>query len=314
MSGLVLEPTTLYYNLVWLSMKNYKVWISDKQQLDGEHYSGKVRLRKSNIILKLYGDINPSSNELFTENITKVKLFHSVPLIKSNLQKCIRRGLVDEALVTAYNFIIIKPWDFLRRILIIMVEDVSITDNMDLIMWLMVGFPNYRWTNEITRYLLLTVYSLCTSKKVIPIQPSEIVDIPMERFTSAIHSNILRPLLIRYEYGGLRGDMYMLKNLLLDDRNLNNSIITVNTGKLILNRNINTRDIIKASIDFHITKKIIDYITEKGPFTDRELVQKLIWYNSSGINYRKPAILYEKEKYRAILPFMNEFYRLYKIW
>jgi len=106
----------------------------------------------------------------------------------------------------------------------------------------------------------------------------------------------------------------MLKNLLLDDRNLNNSIITVNTGKLILNRNINTRDIIKASIDFHITKKIIDYITEKGPFTDRELVQKLIWYNSSGINYRKPAILYEKEKYRAILPFMNEFYRLYKIW
>jgi len=314
MSGIVLEPTTLYYNLVWLSMKNYKVWISDKQELDGEYYSGKVRLRKSNIILKLYGKIDPISDELFTENITKIKLFHSVPLIKSNLQKCIRRGLVDEALVTAYNFIIIKPWDFLRRILIIMVEDVSITDNMDLIMWLMVGFPNYRWTNEITRYLLSTVYSLCMSKKIIPIQPSEIKDIPEMRYARAIHSDILRPLLIRYEYGGLKGDMCMLKNLLLDDRNLNNSIIKISKKKIILNRNIRSADIIKPSIDFHITKKIIDYITERSPFTDRELIQKIIWYNSSGINYRKPDILYEKEKYRAILPFMNEFYKLYKIW
>ena len=94
-----------------------------------------------------------------------------------------------------------------------MVEDVSITDNMDLIMWLMVGFPNYRWTNEITRYLLLTVYSLCISKKAIPIQPSEIVDIPMRTaILLAIHSNILRPLLIRYEYGGLkRGYVYAEK-------------------------------------------------------------------------------------------------------
>ena len=108
--------------------------------------------------------------------------------------------------------------------------------------------------------------------------------------------------------------MCMLKNLLLDDRNLNNSIIEISKKKIILNRNISVTDIIKPSIDFHITKKIIDYITEKGPFDDRELVQKLIWYNSSGINYRKPAILYEKEKYSAILPFMKEFYKLYKIW
>uniref|UniRef100_A0A6C0B469 Uncharacterized protein n=1 Tax=viral metagenome TaxID=1070528 RepID=A0A6C0B469_9ZZZZ len=314
MSGLVLEPTTLYYNLVWLSMKDYKVWISNKQELDGEYYSGKVRLRKSNILLKLYGNINPVSNELFTENITNIKLFHNVPLIKSNLQKCIRRGLIDEALVTAHNFIVIKPWDFLRRILIIMVEDVSITDNMDLIMWLMVGFPNYRWTNEITRYLLLTVYSLCISKKTIPIQKSEIVDIPENRYINAIYSNILRPLLIRYEYGGLKGDMCMLKNLLLDGRNFNNSIIKVSKQKLILSRNIKSKDIIKPSIDFHITAKMIDFIAAKSTFSDKELIKKIIWYNSSGINYRKPDIIFEQEKYRVILPFMNEFYKLYKIW
>ena len=314
MSGLVLKPAILYYNLVWLSIKNFKIWISKTQELDGEYYSGKVQLRKSNIILKLYGNINHTSDEIFTENITKIKLFHNVPLIKSNLQKCIRRGLVDEALLTAYNFIVIKPWDFLRRILIIMVEDVSITNNMDLIMWLMVGFPNYRWTDEITRYLLLTVYSLCISKKVIPIQKTEIVNISKERYTKVIHSDILRPLLIRYEYGGLKGDMQMLKNLILDNGNFNNLIIKVSKRKLVLNRNICYKDIIKSSIDFHITKKIIDYITEKGPFTDRELIKKIIWYNSSGLNYRKPEILYEKKKFIIIKPLMDDFYKLYKIW
>jgi len=314
MSVLILEPFILHYNLIWTSLKNYKLWISEKQELDGEYYSGKVRLRKSNIILKLYGKISPVSDELFTGKISNIRLFHNVPLIKSNLQKCIRRGLVDEALLTAYNLIVIKPWDFLRRILIIMVEDVSITNNMDLIMWLMVGFPNYRWTDEITRYLLLTVYSLCISKKILPIQKSEIVDIPKERYKEVIHSDILRPLLIRYEYGGLKGDMCMLKNLILDTGDFKDFIVKVSKKKIVLNRNICYKDIIKPSVDFHITKKIIDYIVEKGPFADRELIRKIIWYNSSGINYRKPEILYEKEKYRIIKPLMDDFYKLYKIW
>ena len=295
-------------------MKNYRIWISTKQELDGEHYSGKVHLRKSNIILKLYGDIKPSTNEIFSENIKNIKLYRNVPLIKSNLQKCIRRGLLDEALLTAYNFIIVKPWDFLRRILIIMIEDVSITDNMDLIMWLMVGFPNFRWTNEITRYLLMTVYSLCVSKKTLLIHTSSIPDITNERYTRAINSDILRPLLIRYEYGGLRGDMLMIRNLILDDNDFNNSIIKVSKKNLILSRNICDTDFIKPAIDFHITKKMIDYIVKKGPFIDRSLIQKLIWYNSSGVNVRKPEIIFEKEKYMAIRPLMNDFYKLYKIW
>jgi len=304
----------LYYNLVWNSIKNYKLWISDKQELDGEYYSGEVRLRKSNIMLKLYGNISEYSYELFGENIRDVKLYKNIPLIKSNLQKCVRRGLVDKALLTAYNFILIKPWDFLRRLLIIMVEDVSITDNMDFIMWLMIGFPNFKWTNEITRYLLLTVYSLCVSKKTLIINDLREKNISKERFEFSIQHKILRPILIRYEYGGLRGDMRMLRNILLDNNDFNNSVIKVSRKKIVLNRNICETDFIKASIDFHITKRMIRYIIDKSSLCDEELVKNLIWYNSSGINYRKPAKIYQKDKWELIQPHIKDFYKIYKIW
>jgi len=314
MSKLKPPHTILYYNLVWNSIRNHKLWLSDKQELDGEYYSGEVRLRKSNIMLKLYGNISEYSGELFGENIRDVKVYRNIPLIKSNLQKCIRQGLVDKAIVTAYNFILIKPWDFLRRLLIIMVEDVSITDNMDFIMWLMIGFPNFKWTDEITRYLLLTVYSLCVSKKTLIINDLSYNNISKTQFETAIHSKILRPILIRYEYGGLRGDMRMLRNILLDNNDFNNSIIKVSRKKIVLNRNICETDFIKSSIDFHITKKMISYIVDKSPIKDEELIKNLIWYNSSGINYRKPAKIYQKDNWELIKPCVKDFYKIYKIW
>ena len=195
-----------------------------------------------------------------------------------------------------------------------MVEDVSITDNMDFIMWLMIGFPNFKWTNEITRYLLLTVYSLCVSKKTLIINDLREKNISKERFEFSIQHKILRPILIRYEYGGLRGDMRMLRNILLDNNDFNNSVIKVSRKKIVLNRNICETDFIKASIDFHITKRMIRYIIDKSSLCDEELVKNLIWYNSSGINYRKPAKIYQKDKWELIQPHIKDFYKIYKIW
>ena len=103
--------------------------------------------------------------------------------------------------------------------------------------------------------------------------------------------------------------MKLLKDILLSNSNFNKLIIKVNTKKIVLNRNICESDFIKPSIDFHITKKIIRYITSNSPIKDEILVKNIIWYNSSGINFRKSSKIYKKEQWELIKPYIEDFYK-----
>jgi hypothetical protein len=88
-------------------------------------------------------------NHIVTENdfIPKISTNLSVPLLKSNLQKAIRRFNKDIALTTSIVLLEKDPLSFLRRLPIIFVEDVCLLDSLPIIIWFMMADKEYKLTN-----------------------------------------------------------------------------------------------------------------------------------------------------------------------
>ena len=131
-----------YYSLCWNSKKNYTLNITENQILSDEFYINTVKLRKSEIEVKIYGKIKDNNNRL-VNNELNLRFFKNIPLLKSNLQKAIRRGDVNSAVITAYNLMNVSFWEFIRRIIIISIEDVYITENIGFLAWCMISYPNF---------------------------------------------------------------------------------------------------------------------------------------------------------------------------
>ena len=100
-----------------------------KKILADEFYMNEVTLRTSKIKVKIYGKIRDNNKTIIGEDVLE-NTFRNIPLLKSNLQKCIRRGLTDKAIVTGYNLIQQDFWSFIRRLIIISIEDVSVLENV----------------------------------------------------------------------------------------------------------------------------------------------------------------------------------------
>lgn len=300
---------TRYYNCSFIRGKA-SVCMTNYQSMDAVYYCGEITLRSSKIKIKLYGNLKWAPSQIVCES-AKERKYSNTTLLVSNLQKCIRRGCIEKALLTAYNIILNDPVVFLRRILIIAVEDVSVLENGDFIAWLLMAYPNFEWNDEITQHLLSTVYALCVSKRTL-INTKDIVDISHEEYLRFIECPIKRALLVRMEYGGLRGDMRMLRNLLLT--NMDNMVLIPVSGKIFLRRYIHSSDILLESIDFHITKKMIPFIIHHSPIKDRDYIKKLVWDNNSCCNFRKAPCGSSIHDWNKIKRYVSRYQREYDIW
>ena len=272
-----------YINLIWNSKKNWKVTYSYEKELSDDYYITRVKLRKTKSVIHIYGKIKDNYKNIIKSNKIS-KIISNKSLLKSNIQKCVRRNLPQQAVISALNLINIDFLTFIRRLIIITIEDVGITNNLNLLVWLMMAYPNFELNNEIIQYLLLTVYSLCKYPfKIIP--DSNRGELDWENIN--INNDYAVGLLIRSEYGGMKGDIALI-NKFINSNNVFNEIINVSTKNLVIIRNIQKNDIIKPSIDFHCFPKIIDYILDKiNHKYSREILVKTIWFNSSCFNYRE---------------------------
>lgn len=302
----------IFYSLIWNSKKDFRVQMTKEKILDSEYFIDKVTLRKSKFTIHIYGKIKDNNKIIIREDIMENR-FKNVPLLKSNLQKCIRRGLTDKALVTGYNLIQQDFWSFIRRLIIISIEDVSVVENIPFLSWCLVAYPNFNLTNEMIQYLLLTIYALCNFPKKIKIKKS------YSSISNTIYQNVIQePIklgyLIRQEYGGLKGDMAMI-NYLLTKNIKNKYIVRIPLENLLLTRTISKLDIINPSIDFHITHKIYKYISDRSEIKNHETIKKAIWNHSSSINFRekkkKKNLEYEWNKIKELL---DKFYKEFKVY
>lgn len=240
----------------------------------------------------------------------KEKKYSNVSYIKSLLQKAIRRGDEDISIKCAFHFIKMDIVQFLRRLLIIMIEDVIIHHSFNVILWLMVVVskdPKFKLNTYMIKYLIGVIYVLVHIKKkkilnnidIEPINELELLNEIMEKK----NRSIIYSLLFRKSYGGLKGDLFLIDkyvmNLIKDLNNIGKYYnIIVRPIELIMDE-LNLDEWIIDSIDFHVDKRVIEYIMKKHNL-DYNTIKKLIWNNCSKLNYRVKQSNYNYVEFKKI--------------
>ena len=248
--------------------------------------------------------------------------------LKSHLQKCIRRCKDAEAVKTAFDLMQLDFLMFLRRIVIIMIEDVHLHQSISTICWMMVAYGENEWNpskNHI-EWLLGVVSLLSLSKIAHSVPRISVIDInnykskldllydkSKKRFT------VLWCLLLRKSYGGMKCDMDMLNGAFtvwydilphlkksIENQEIKNLFyIPVKAVSVALQSLILQQYCLEA-VDFHCYPEICNQLLysldeeyiEKNEL-DEEKLKSLIWEFNSKINVRKYIYVgnsYNKDK------------------
>jgi hypothetical protein len=170
--------------------------------------------------------------------LSRPTLLYYAPLLKSALQKAIRRKLTEAAISIAYQFLRQEPVEFLRRLPIYMLEDTYLQPRaLVRCVWLMCAvYKGWRLTEADIRFLLGVVQVLCTldykehlcrdpcpalEDALRPLKESLSPLGALHEVGSKVGTSIRAGALeagavatwVRSEFGGLKGDMAFLRNL-----------------------------------------------------------------------------------------------------
>ena len=213
--------------------------------------------------------------------------FTNVSVLKSNLQKCIRRGLTIKALSTAYCLMANDFQSFIRRLPILMIEDVILNNCFTTLIWMMIAYPQWKPSTNHIEWILGVIYFLSTCKQ----SDTPTSDKMIENNTNYL--DLIYSLQIRKSFGGLECDIIMLDEYIVtwNNRFIENNIPIEFFDKIKF-INLNTinkftkNDIEISSIDFHCFKIMLKWINNKFPDYEEEDIKNGIWYGSSGYNIR----------------------------
>lgn len=148
--------------------------------------------------------------EVFTP--TPVKPY-SVHILKSNLQKCVRRGDHLRGLVTGWHLLCQDSAEMLRRLPIIIAEDALIQpDLFTQLVWLMVATSKgYRLTWPDAAIIMAALSSVLNTRERVAIYAE--VDPATVPFTLLRKYPLAVALFIRAEFGGMKHDCEFLRRL-----------------------------------------------------------------------------------------------------
>ncbi len=277
----------IYLSLIYYSNNDWGIKYTEEPFLDSVFITNQVDLQ-NDFKLIIYSDLSYSNSYIpIIQFDDDIHVLYNKSLLKSNLQKAIRLSRSNEAIITAYNLIKIDFISFIRRFIIIAIEDVGIPVNLDWLCWLMVAYPNYEINNDIIQHLLLTVYSICEFKNDF-IQPN--LSIGYTAF-SWINENMkyVSALFIRRCFGGMNCDMELIDNYIysiLNNQQMN--IIPIINKKIVITRNILHQDIINTSIDHHCYPDMVYSIyNDINRVISANTIKNLLWTFSSSINIRR---------------------------
>lgn len=211
-------------------------------------------------------------------------------LLKSYLQKCVRRKWTDLAIRTAYHLMRLNLMEFLRRFPIIAIEDSSTHPDISNIIWFM-AIGDIECRIEYIRYFLGIVHYVSNSGK-------RLIDLSDKTIE------------LRISFGGMKGDMRMLSSYM--NRNRTNSIYS-KIKPIRIEKYLGIFDLDICGADFHVFPKITDWIKNQV-YCDKMIeythdeIKKTIWLCSSSINHRdirKPI----DDKYIDIWNVIQDYYK-----
>ena len=259
-------------------------------------------------------------------NLFKETTYKNVAYLKSHLQKCIRKQNDTWALPTSYHFMRLDEVEMLRRLPIIMLEDVFLHESFTTIIWIMIAVSStkFKMQKYIYDYIFGIIYVLCKIDKkdnitfdddnysIIsdsvsdPSSITEIIDSYSKYDLKDNEISLLYSIHMRISYGGMEGDLIFLekvaniwfKRFKHNTVKVNNMIVRPIGIVSITEMSLANWDL--TAIDFHCNNKLLEFINKKYEEIPIDEIKKLIWMNSSRINTRINYKIYNEEKWNMI--------------
>jgi len=253
---------------------------------------------------------NDESNPKIFKPRSKNYSTRNISLLKSALQKAVRIQNVDLAVNIAFQLINLDFNECIRRLAIIVLEDVSLNYDYISIIWFMCASAtkNLILTKSNVKWLLGYVAAITKNNYKFSYDKKENIDnvkfINNDIFKT--YNDLLLSLLLRKSFGGMNGDIRMLnfyldyyynkfKNMMLYDKfnELNLIVETLSTKMEI----IDVLDLPLEAVDFHCDFGLLKNIKKNFDEFSEEDIKLSIWYCSSGINFRQKEIYDKKYDY-----------------
>ena len=243
-----------------------------------------------------------------TENMYTDK---HITFLKSTLQKCVRRQLNEKAVKVAYHFIKININEFIRRLSIIILEDVILHESYSTLVWLIATTSStkniFKPNKQIIDWLLGYVDTLCNISDADKMYNNKNNEPKKYNITDFNDYDILYSLQFRSSYGGMGCDVDMINYYIekwftqfKKDNPCNNALITSidsSTIKPFIIDDWKLKGDNMAGIDFHCAPYILEILSKQYNYTSNE-VKSAIWNCSSKINTRK--INYKTDKNKEV--------------
>ena len=241
--------------------------------------------------IKLYGLIG----EELKDYSFKQSPFRKRSFLVSHLQKSIRKMKHIKSIKTAKHLIDLDISSFLRRLTIIMFEDVVPHECLPIIIWLMIAITKgFHIKNVMVQWLLGVVYFLSSCEEHDKVDKIDKVDL------NTIQDNVfLKSILIRISYGGMKGDMKMLNYFIHFWREKKNTNEKINNSKIqFINHRLDPLLIQEWDLcanDFHCNPRLIQTVKRQYKLYPEDFIKKLIWEYSSKKNKRIKCEINEDE-------------------
>jgi len=267
------------------------------------YFSGVVNLktaeypigRKINVVA-----VKPLEDpHLYTAAIPK----KNIPVYKSNLQKCVRRGLKDRAIRTTYAMMSTDLCDVLRRIPIIMIEDVLPHPSIvPLVWWMMAATKGYLLSDWEVGWILGIIHMICDIEQYQVKNSRCKPKGELEDWSnlSSLQSDLFWALEFRKAYRGMYCDVEMIEylqrqwlgrfsnSMQRDSDDLWDMLMEIQVEPIDLSSLgvCDKNDLILEAFDQHCFSWIPKKLGAKFPqYTEYE-IKGAIWYYRSRINKR----------------------------
>lgn len=273
-----------------------------------------ISWREFKMNITLCGHINTLLPD-YKNNINKNNK-NKIPLLKSHLQKNVRRNETMKAIKSAKEFLDIDFGQFIRRLSIIMLEDCVLHESYNVICWMTAAFGSWNPNKDDILYLLSIVEYLSNLEYL---DERNILNFDFKKNIKNINSlegiykDLLYSMRFRISYGGMDGDKKMIsffcdkwlkrfqgKYLLEKDYIdcIKNPLSNINSIEKYINiKYLDKYDL--YSIDFHNNPKMIESLLNlyKNFNYSKEDIKKAIWLFRSSLTKKQPLYIIDDGNY-----------------
>jgi hypothetical protein len=213
-----------------------------------------------------------------------------VSLHKSHLQKCVRRSNAHGAVWSAGVLLDVAPDALLRRIPIVMIEDVAPHTCLTVLVWLMAS--GCQLTVTMHRWILGTVWLLASAPHRDPVPPHHATPPPSTAIVTrtittlgggGVHSDLIFAMLLRRSFGGMQGDMEMMG--LSAHRSMQQSVVDWAPVTPVDGSPRPPWEL--AAVDFHICH-VVKTLADRTRLAEKT-IRRAMWHCSSSSTDKLPA-------------------------